>query len=53
MLQLARLLIDLTKHEALEESVCAVNLDSACHTCRELIAVAQKLGTDDSMLAYG
>lgn len=34
MLQFTSLLIDLAEHEALEESVCAIDLDGACHARR-------------------
>jgi hypothetical protein len=47
MHQFARLLVHLGKHEALEESVGSFNLDGACHTCRQLVAVAEKLFTKD------
>jgi hypothetical protein len=45
VLQLARLLIDLAEHEALEESVCAINLYGACHARCQLVAIPQEFGT--------
>lgn len=45
VLQLARLLVNLTKHEALEESVCAIDLDGARHSRGQLVAIPKKFGT--------
>lgn len=43
ILHFSRLIIDLGKHEALEERIRSFNLDGTCHACRQLIAITEEL----------
>jgi hypothetical protein len=43
VLHFARPLVDLREHEALKERIHIFNLDSTCHTRRQLITVAKEL----------
>jgi hypothetical protein len=43
VLHLARLLVDLGKHEALEERVHSFDLDTPCHARGQLVAITKEL----------